>query len=117
MTLTPNTERRARPRSRGSASTTITRAHRLVAHLSRLAQVVAGFLVGIPGTAALYVVGRRAVANHAVTLMDWAFFVLGAVLLLIGFGLALNGYFWRAAGRLADVADGVWSRVRRGRAA
>ena len=112
---TPDISPRRAPR--GPTGQAVSRAHRAAAVFSRGVQILAGVLSAIPGVAALYVVGRRAVADNAVTTMDWAFFALGATLLLIGVALVLNGHFWRTAGRLARVADGIWGRVRRGRRA
>lgn len=100
---------------RGPTGQAVSRAHRATSAFSRGVQILAGLVSSVPGIAALYVVGRRLVADHAVTTLDWAFFALGATLLLIGVALVLNGHFWRTAGRLARVADGIWGRVRRGR--
>lgn len=107
-------ERRKKPRPT-IALGAVTAVHEKVGRLSRVAQFIGGTLVALPGGAALYVSARKYLAGEAFGAPGWAFFILGAALLLIGLGTAVNGPFWRTATRLANFADNVWGRIRRGR--
>lgn len=108
----PHWERRSVRRT-GPANRATTTLRVAVAQAGgRIAQMLAGFLVAIVGLAALYVTGRRLVEHGTFAMGEIAFFALGAVLLIAGFGIALGEPFWRQAGKAADLADGVFDRVR-----
>jgi predicted PurR-regulated permease PerM len=104
-------DRRGSPRGAAARATTTVRAA-VENTMSRKAQVVAGFLVGIIGIAILYPPARRLIEQGAFGGGEIAFFVLGALLLLAGCGIAIGDPFWRQAGRAADLGDGVLDRVR-----
>lgn len=104
-------EQRQRDR-KTAAQRAVTGAHRAVAFFSRAAQIVAGLVMSGTGVAALYVAARRLLAGGGFGAGEIAFFALGAVLLLVGLGVAVDGPFWRSLGKVAGVADDVWDAIR-----
>lgn len=106
-------ERRESPRRDTKLVNAVTAVHGgIQSWFSRTMQAVAGSAVSACGAAALYVTARRAVADHATTAMDWAFFALGTLLLVGGLGISINGPFWRALAKAAKVADDTWDAIR-----
>jgi hypothetical protein len=111
MTAERPAERRSRDRAT-LAQSTVTTMRVKVSRWSRLAQALAGGVVCTTGVAALYVPARKYLAGVDFGAPGWAFFGLGALMLLGGFGIAIGEPFWRQLGHAATAADRVWTSVR-----
>lgn len=109
--MSDNLEPRKRDR-KTVAQSAVSLAHRSTQFFSRVGQVIGGLVMAVTGVGALYVTARRLLASSGFGTGEVAFFALGALLLVGGFGIAINGPFWRGMGKLAGLADDVWDAVR-----